>query len=154
MTNTLVSVQVDPQIDDFLAHFGIKGMHWGVRKARGVSVGRTGRVQSAPLAGRSAAPVSTQTYGQRRVASGQARIDRYDGSTKRAIFHLAGTQIVEGILTRTAQLAVRSIPNPAIRQGADMALELGYGALTVRNVNEGVKVAQAASASKKKPGKR
>jgi hypothetical protein len=150
MTNTLVSVQVDPDVDEFLSHFGVKGMHWGIRKARGVSVGTSGRVQSAPLARGPVTPASTQTRGQSRIASGQARLDRYDGSTKRAILHLAGAQIAEALLSRTAQMAVNRIPNPVIRTGADIALELGYTAVTVRNINEGLKVTEASSANKAK----
>ena len=150
MTNTLISVRPDSDVDAFLAHHGIKGMHWGIRKARGVEGGTVGRPRSAPLTRGVSSPIARPSYGQRRVASGQARLDRYDGSTKRAILHLAGAQIAEAVLARSAQIAVRHIPNPAVRTGANAAIELGYAAITVRNVNEGIKTAQARSANKKK----
>jgi len=30
-------VEIDPNVEEFLTHFGVKGMHWGVRKDRGSS---------------------------------------------------------------------------------------------------------------------
>ena len=144
MTNTLALTQPEPAVDDFLMHFGIKGMHWGVRKER-ISGGS--RAQSvSPLAETASSP----TYSQKRIATGQARIDRYDGSTKRAILHLAGTQIAGAILTQSAHIAIKKIPNPAVSKGLNVAIDLGYAALTYRNINEGFKVAQASSARKKR----
>lgn len=149
MTNTLVSTQTEPAVDDFLIHFGIKGMHWGTRKDRSSGV-RTSRAQSvSPVMG----TASSQTYTQRRAATGQARIDHYDGSTKRAILHLAGTQIAGAILTQSAHIAIKKIPSPAVSKGLNVAIDLGYAALTYRNINEGFKVAQAFSAQKKRKGR-
>jgi hypothetical protein len=44
MSNTMYASAINPEVDEFLKHFGIRGMKWGVHKARPVSgMGRSGR---------------------------------------------------------------------------------------------------------------
>lgn len=116
--------------EDVLRHFGVRGMHWGTRKARPVAVQRP------------------TTWKQRRVSSGQARIDRA-GGTGRAVAFVAGRQLVTILATRVAgNLLISKIPDKTVRTGAAaVAKMLEVGSLAV-SINDVTKVAQAHSANK------
>jgi hypothetical protein len=150
MSNTMYASAINPEVDEFLKHFGIKGMKWGVRKARPVSgMGRSGRSSAYVPATRIVAPAPVvRSSRPRGIAAGQARID-HSTSTGKAILGVAGRFMVEGVLVNAAGLAASKIPNSSVRMGAEAALGVVGLAVTVKSINDGVNIARAASANKK-----
>lgn len=60
-------------IEDILAHHGVKGMHWGVRKASGGAEGGAPAKGGAPTKGSAPAKVGSKLRGTRPDASGVTR---------------------------------------------------------------------------------
>ena len=139
-----IALAHEDEVNDFLAHHGVLGMHWGNRKGpqAGGGAGRSGGGRS----GGAAAP--RQTWGQRRVAKGQAILDRSNGSTKRAIGHIAGKYAAAHILTYAAGMAASKIPDANLRRGAIAAAGTAGGLYQLKLMNDTVKVAQAHHANK------
>lgn len=154
MVATLIAANTVSDVDEFLAHIGVKGMKWGVRKARPMSMHpRGGSIGGGQGLARRAVPAAApaarggSTRQQRRIASGQAQINRY-GSTKSAVLHLAGRYTAESIVLNAAGMATRAIPNKTVAMGAQAAIgAIGVG-VAIRDINAGVKLAQASKANK------
>lgn len=101
-------------VDDFLAHFGVRGMKWGRRKqARVIN----------------------------REAQGKKAVDRSGGSVKKAAWKIVGQQFATELLLGAGNAVVastlsKSAPAVALGYGAVSNL-VGMGT-TVYNINRGV----------------
>lgn len=135
-----VTLQFDDPVDEFLAHHGVLGMHWGNRKGpqAGVTVARQPRAAAAPK----------QSWGQRRVARGNAIIARSNGSTKRALGVIAGKTLASHIIMVGGGMALNQIPNQHLQKGAKAALGFAGTAYQMKQLNNAIKVGQAHHANK------
>jgi hypothetical protein len=129
-----------PQVDDVLEHFGIKGMHWGVRKARKEPITPvTTASGAAPLAYRKGAKTGTAEPIVIEARPGQAI--RTSGGKGHSVKDEA---IVSAALRQRAKNSgLQSLSNQDIRQVVDrMNLEMAYRKLNPKKLSFGQKATQ------------
>lgn len=101
--------------DDILFHAGVKGMKWGVRKQR-----ETGGPR--------------QSFREKRMAGGAARVAKYGGSKKKA----AAIEIGKSLATNlVGNMAVVAMPPGIVQTGVaalSTGVQLGVAARTVVRV--------------------
>jgi len=134
----------EDELRDYLAHFGVKGMHWGRRKASyNDPPSGTGAVRMV----RSGAPVAAKQTG------GAKYLAKNNGSQKKAIAKTVGKAIViNRVIEGPGRMLVNNAlkDHPSAKAGANIALHalsIGSAAYNARKV---VQIHKAANKQKAK----
>lgn len=164
------TVDESTEVDDFLAHFGVKGMKWGKRKApKDGQVTRAVNKESAAR-DRLNAVKSTASANRKEVRSARREVNEARQVTKAAEFNSAGKQRLERsggskalantkIVGRTVALGMLSnaagnLAANALRNNKDAvaAIRVGQAAFGVINATIGIRdiVGVSIQPSKKK----
>jgi len=89
------------EVDDFLAHYGVKGMRWGIRQKNYSEGGST-------PAGKSSSSTSTSTIKERRhLSEGQKKALKIGAG----VAVVTGAVVVTGILAKNGNLPVSALKN-------------------------------------------
>src|SRR6478736_5087351 len=121
------------QVDDFIAHFGVKGMQWGVRKQRGSKGG------SSTPAPAKAAPSKTNVKGSIKSAQDKhGRIKKGEGPVQKKpetpTHHISDEELRQRInridmerkyIALTTPAAKKSKGAAAAKFAADILLDIG-----------------------------
>lgn len=105
---------LEEEKEEFLKHYGVRGMKWGVKK---------------------------QARVLRREAKGQARLDRYQGSaTKANVVSLGKAAVANIVLNRVAAAVSVSSAPPAVKAGTRLVAAVAGTAAWATSINEVVNV--------------
>lgn len=117
----------DTQVDEFLAHYGKKGMKWGHHKS--------GEVRSEKQLARM----------NRRADKGDKLLAKSGGSAKSAALKIVGRRVAIGLGTSMAQMALTALPEnaTAIKYGASAALNLLNQGMFVKDVVDTTRLVSA-----------
>jgi hypothetical protein len=124
------------EVDDFLEHYGVKGMQWGVRRTRAQLSEDASRARQ--LKKRSVSSLSNQELKivneRRNLEQNYTRLN--PGVVRRGEMHAKGVIAAVGLATALANLATTPFGQAAIRGGqrfADRLTSLGLNDIRLTN---------------------
>ena len=155
MTEERVSTVDSEWEEAFLAHHGVKGMKWGVRKRVAPSVRSAARAKSKE----SRRNVKAQNRQVRQNASlkrGQDRLKKYGGSASKAGWTIVGRNVVVGLLAGVGTQAVAGILTAAAGEKHAQTIAVGHSVvngvlsygLAARDIRTGIDLKRATDARK------
>ena len=141
--------------EDFLAHYGKKGMKWGHRKAlakaqlaKDLAKKPGDSVNRAAASAKYKENIKSAKH-EVRKEKGEAMIERAGGSVKKAAWGAVGLGVTKQVLLSVGSVGLQSLTNnPSLKIGISAAAQLASYASLASDINKGINLNVAKNANK------